>query len=217
MPRPLAGSVLSVLAGNFFNLDIQKSWRGEVMRSSSSYTAWMLLAGSVLLFPMASRAQYVGAGKCRPCHLPVAKSWEQTKMAKAFELLKPGVAADVKKAHNIDPDKDYTHDANCLGCHVTGFGKPGGFVSLEETPNLTGVQCEACHGAGAAYLKPNLMSLQNKEYKRSDLVAAGLQVPTAETCQQCHNKKSPFYKPFDFAARVKEGTHSHAPLKSKHE
>lgn len=187
------------------------------MRRSSLYTGWLLLAGSVVIFPMTARAQYVGAGKCRVCHLPVTKSWEQTKMAKAFELLKPGVAAEVKKAHNIDADKDYTHDANCIGCHVTGFGKPGGFKSVEETPNLTGVQCEACHGAGAAYLKPNLMSLQNKEYKRKDLVAAGLQVVTAETCQQCHNKKSPFYKPFDFATRVKEGTHSHEPLKNKHE
>lgn len=171
----------------------------------------------LLLLPHASNAQYVGAGKCRPCHLPQAKGWEPTKMAKAFELLKPGVAADVKKAHNVDPNKDYTNDPNCLSCHVTGYGEPGGFVSVAQTPNLVGVQCEACHGPGAAYLKPALMSLQNKEYKRADLVAAGMVMPTAETCQKCHNKKSPFYQPFDFKTRVQQGTHAHAALRYKHD
>lgn len=187
------------------------------MRTPGRSTRLMLLLGSFFLMPMAAVAQYTGVTKCRPCHLAQAKSWEQTKMSKAFELLKPGVAADIKRSHNIDPGKDYTHDPNCIGCHVTGFGQPGGFVSVEQTPNLTGVQCEACHGAGAGYLKPNLMSLQNKEYKRSDLVAAGLKIATAETCKQCHNKKSPFYKPFDYETRVREGTHAHQALKYKHE
>ncbi len=176
-----------------------------------------LLVGVMFLVPGEASAQYVGVGRCRPCHLPQAKSWEQTRMAKAFELLKPGVAADVKRAHNIDPAKDYTRDPNCISCHVTGYGQPGGFVSVEKTPNLVGVQCEVCHGPGAGYLKPNLMSLQNKEYKRKDVVAAGLVIPSAQTCTQCHNKKSPFYKPFDFAVRVREGTHAHEALKYKHD
>jgi len=172
---------------------------------------------NLFLFLGASHAQYVAVGRCRPCHLPQSKSWEQTRMAKAFELLKPGVAVEVKRAHNLDPAKDYTHDPDCLTCHVTGFGQPGGFTSIEKTPNLAGVQCEACHGPGAGYLKPALMSLQNKEYKRSELVAAGMVVPTAETCQKCHNKKSPFYKPFDFQARLQQGTHAHEGLKFKHD
>ncbi|MBI1749320.1 MAG: cytochrome c family protein [Acidobacteria bacterium] len=183
------------------------SWR--VMLGFMFVSSFLLLQGL--------NAQYVAAGKCRACHLPQTKSWEQTRMSKAFELLKPGVSADVKRAHSLDPDKDYTHDSNCLSCHVTGYGQAGGFVSLEKTPNLVGVQCEACHGPGAGYLKPEMMSLQNKEYKRSELVATGLVVPTAATCQQCHNKKSPFFKPFDFSTRVHEGTHVHEPLKYKHD
>lgn len=171
----------------------------------------------LFLLPTVSNAQYVGVSRCRPCHLPQTKSWEPTKMSKAFELLKPGVATDVKRAHKLDPDKDYTSDPNCVSCHVTGYGQPGGFVSLEKTPNLAGVQCEVCHGPGAGYLKPELMSFQNKEYKRSAVVAAGMVVPSAETCAQCHNKKSPFYKPFDFQARVKEGIHAHEALKYKHD
>jgi len=163
-----------------------------------------------------ARAQYVNEKRCRPCHLPQAKSWELTKMAKAFDLLKPGVAAESKRAHQLDPNKDYTHDAACLSCHVTGWGQRGGFESIEKTPELAGVQCEACHGPGAGYLKPNLMSLQNKEYKQAEVVAAGMVVPDAQTCQACHNPKSPFYSPFDYEARKRQGTHEHLPLKYSH-
>lgn len=138
-------------------------------------------------------------------------------MAKAFDLLKPGVAAEAKRAHNVDPNKDYTKDQNCLPCHVTGYRERGGFVSLKTTPRLAGVQCEVCHGAGGGYLKPNLMSLKNKEYKRSDLVAAGLVAPSPEVCKTCHNQKSPFYKPFDYEEHLKKGIHAHQPLKNKHD
>jgi len=175
------------------------------------------LAVVLLALPAPMQSQYVGASRCRVCHLPQAKAWEATRMAKAFELLKPGVAADVKKAKNLDPAKDYTTDATCLECHTTGYGKPGGFVSIEKTPNLVGIQCEVCHGPGQEFLKPGKMTLQNKEYKRADLVAAGLVIPTEATCRQCHNEKSPFYKPFNYEERKKQGIHEHTPLKYAHE
>ncbi|HSA94172.1 MAG TPA: cytochrome c family protein [Terriglobales bacterium] len=176
-----------------------------------------LLVLGLLASPPSVFSQYVGTTRCRGCHLPEAKSWEQTKMAKAFELLKPGVAAEKKKQKKLDPNKDYTRDAACLPCHVTGYGKPGGFVDIEKTPKLAGVTCETCHGAGQGYLKPGLMSLQNKEYKRTALIAAGLILPDENVCKACHNPKSPFYQPFDFALRKTQGVHAHVPLKYKHE
>lgn len=180
------------------------------------YAPFLLLVLLLLLLAARADAQYLGEGRCRPCHLPQAKSWKQTRMANAFDLLKPGVAADKKKAKRLDPARDYTHDAECLACHVTGYGKPGGFQSIEKTPQLAGVQCEACHGAGQGYVKPALMSLQNKEYRRADLVAAGLVVPDEKVCKECHNSKSPFHQPFDFKARSSAGTHEHVALKFKH-
>ncbi len=165
--------------------------------------------------PGVSAGDFVGAKRCRVCHMAQTKSWQETKMAKAFELLKPGVAAEAKQSHDLDPNKDYTTDAACIGCHSTGYVE-GGFESIAATPDLAGVTCEACHGAGGGYLKPNLMSLSNKEYKRADLLAAGLVVPTAETCQRCHNEKSPFYEGFDFEQRKAAGTHEHLPLKFEH-
>lgn len=179
---------------------------------------WM--GPTMLLLPaltLAAAAQYVGETRCRACHLPQFKSWKQTKMANALDLLKPGVAAEQKKAKKLDPARDYTKDATCLPCHTTGYGKPGGFESVEKTPNLVGVQCEGCHGAGRGYLKPELMSIQNKEYKRAQLVAAGLVVPDEKVCKTCHNPKSPFFQPFDYAARKAVGIHEHTPLKYAHQ
>jgi mono/diheme cytochrome c family protein len=163
---------------------------------------------------------YVGAKKCKMCHLKQYTTWETTRMAKSFEVLKPGARAEEKKRAGLDPAADYTADPKCLGCHTTGYGKPGGFESLAATPDLVGVQCESCHGPGGDYLAKDKMSLQNKEYKREEMLAAGLVVPNAKTCTTtCHNEKSPFAKPgeaFDFEARKTKGTHEHLELKYKH-
>lgn len=162
---------------------------------------------------------YIGTKACKKCHIKQYKSWAKTKMSKVYDLLKPGERSEAKKKVGLDPEKDYTKDAECLPCHTTGYGKPGGFVSFEETPELVGVNCEMCHGAGSEYTKDQYMSLKNKEYKLSEVIKVGLtSPPTAETCTSlCHNKKSPFFKPFDFATRKDDGTHEHLPLKYKHD
>lgn len=163
--------------------------------------------------------RYVGSMKCRICHLQEYKSWQQTKMAQAYELLKPGRAAEAKKKAKLDPAKDYTRDASCLACHTTGKGQPGGFRDVATTPDLAGIGCEACHGPGSDYLKPDRMSLQNKEYKRAEVLAAGLVIPDRQVCTACHNAKSPFVQQgtnFDFEKMKNEGTHQHSPLKYKH-
>ena len=183
----------------------------------------ILVGGLALLLVASSGAEtptYVGAKKCRACHLKQFQTWEQTKMAKSFELLRAGAASAAKKKANLDPAKDYTHDEKCLGCHTTGYGKPGGFVSLEKTPDLVGVQCESCHGPGSEYLKEGAMTLKNKDYKRADLLKLGLVAISAETCTgQCHNNKSPFVGKdyvFNYEQRRAQGTHEHAALRFQH-
>jgi hypothetical protein len=110
---------------------------------------------------------YIGSNNCRKCHMKQYKSWAETKMAKAFEHLKPGVAAEAKQAAGLDPDKDYTSDAACLPCHTTGYGKEGGFVDIATTPDLAGVGCEMCHGAGGSYTASDKMSRWTKLSARS--------------------------------------------------
>ena len=122
---------------------------------------------------MAQEHEFVGSKNCRKCHIKEHRSWAETKMAQAFEILKPGERAEAKQAAGLDPQADYTKDAECVTCHVTGYGKPGGFVDIETTPDLAGVGCESCHGAGGTYVQDEYMSLKNKEYKRAVVVAVG--------------------------------------------
>lgn len=163
---------------------------------------------------------YVGSKNCRKCHIKEWKSWSETKMANAFDTLKPGERAEEKKAAGLDPEKDYTTDVTCIKCHVTGYGEPGGFVSVEETPDLVGVGCEMCHGPGGTYVQDGYMTLKNKEYKKEELVAVGLvDTITKAQCEGCHNTESPFVGDdyvFDFEARKTEGTHEKFPLKYQH-
>jgi Cytochrome c554 and c-prime len=182
------------------------------------FTAPLALAAATLAAPEVH--PYVGTQKCKPCHIKEQKSWAETKMAKAMESLKPGVAAERKTAAGLDPNKDYTHDKSCLACHTTGYGKPGGFVDLETTPALAGVGCEMCHGAGGTYTGKTYMTFQNKEYKKADLVAVGLVGEvTAAQCTVCHNADNPVapkgFK-FDFAAEKDKGVHERFPLKYQH-
>jgi len=184
----------------------------------------ILLAAAIGLatipFAVAEEHAYVGTKNCKKCHIKEWKSWSLTQMAKAHDSLLPGVAVDAKKSAGLDPEEDYTKDENCIKCHVTGFGKPGGFVDIESTPDLAGVGCESCHGPGGTYVQDEHMSLKNKEYKKSDLVAVGLvdKVGPAQ-CTVCHNSESPFVAEgyvFDFEAVKDKGTHENFPLKYSH-
>lgn len=165
--------------------------------------------------------EYIGSKNCKKCHLKEYKSWEATTMATTFDALKPGERAEPKLSSGLDPNVDYTTDENCVRCHVTGYGKPGGFVDIETTPDLAGVGCETCHGPGGSYTADELMSLKNKEYKRADAVAAGMvETVDAAQCDGCHSSESPFVREgyvFDFEANRDGGMHEKYPLKYNHD
>lgn len=190
-------------------------------RQAHRIAGWMFAA---LLAPMGAAAAgeppvYIGAAKCKMCHIKEYNAWAESRMAKSFELLAPNVAKELKQARGLDPKKDYRAEASCLACHTTGFGKPGGFVDLAKTPHLTGVQCETCHGPGGTYTQKKYMSMENKSYKRAELVKVGLTAEiTKNLCLTCHNTLNPFApdEEFDFEARVKKGVHPIFPLKYPH-
>ena len=183
-------------------------------------TILVMMSLVVLTDAIAENAKYIGVKKCKACHIKQYKAWKQTTMATSFENLKAGVKGEEKKKAGLDPDKDYTHDADCLKCHTTGFGKPGGFTSIEETPNLANIQCEGCHGPGSEYV---VIMKKNKKYPLSEGKAAGLVLPSEDEkgCMGCHGGDSPFNEKvdakyaFNFKERL-EKTHEHFPLKYPH-
>ncbi len=117
--------------------------------------------------------EFVGAKRCKMCHNRKSTgkfydNWEEKKHSEAFDLLK----GDEKK------------NAECLKCHTTGYGKPGGFVSMEAPPDMANVQCEMCHGPGEKHIK-----------SRKNKVIPHAWEPTKETCVKCHNKSNPNWDP----------------------
>lgn len=157
---------------------------------------------------------FAGVKSCKKCHRKEYKSWKKTPMAEAFEILKPGQRVAIKQQAGLDPQKDYTSDPVCLPCHTTGYGSPGGFVSIEKTPSMAGVSCEGCHGPGKAYNK--IMKKRGRIYKLEELTAKGLIDDSKTTCTTCHNDNSPTRKlqePFD----AKDGEWAgHDPVKLKY-
>jgi Cytochrome c554 and c-prime len=82
--------------------------------------------------------RYVGAAACAKCHKPAVEFWSHTVHAQAWKTL-------------VDVDKQYHYD--CIGCHVTGFQKPGGAaLATVEKQHLVDVQCEVCHGPGSKHV-----------------------------------------------------------------
>jgi peroxiredoxin len=132
------------------------------------------LAGAPV--PMLLRAQgYSGSEACGVCHESEHETWTFTRHATAFDTL-------VTHGANTDPE--------CIGCHVVGYGQPGGFVSERETGDLENVGCEACHGRGGPHLSPGLIKAGNYE----------------PACGRCHDAKHSLG--FEYATFLPRVSHS---------
>jgi hypothetical protein len=68
-------------------------------------------------------------------------------------------------------DRHRDFDPECFACHTTGFQYDGGFRIESQTPQMAGVQCESCHGAGHDHVESPLLP-----YGRTD----------ETTCTNCH-------------------------------
>jgi peroxiredoxin len=83
---------------------------------------------------------YSGNEVCAVCHESQTATWELTNHAGAYDTL-------------VRHGKD--HDAECVSCHVVGYGKAGGFQVARPDPALEDVGCESCHGRGGPHLSPD--------------------------------------------------------------
>lgn len=143
---------------------------------------------------MAQQAEYLGFRACTKCHDAQGETWRTSAHAKAFESLKPNAKVDAKTKAKLDPMKDYTQDKNCIGCHVTGYGMPGGFSSdapLDDMKLVVGVTCESCHGAGGKYRNlhgeaSDRLKSQGVTTDRKLLVDAGQNFDMEKACAGCH-------------------------------
>jgi hypothetical protein len=77
-------------------------------------------------------------------------------------------------------------------CHTTGYGKPGGFRSEHDTPDLRNAGCEVCHGPG---------SLHCETEDPGDIMGS----LTADECEECH--RTDRVEAFDYKPLIYGGAH----------
>ncbi|MFQ6104275.1 MAG: multiheme c-type cytochrome [Candidatus Glassbacteria bacterium] len=140
--------------------------------------------------------KYVGAKKCKVCHMSKKKGaqftkWQESAHSKAYETLTSDKAKEVYAKAVPGGSENPAESEKCLSCHSTGYGK-GAELFTDTFDKTEGVGCEACHGPGSDYMKMSVMKDQAKA------VSAGLVIPNADTCTGCHNEKSPTFTEFDF-------------------
>jgi hypothetical protein len=73
---------------------------------------------------------YVGSRTCAACHAEDYVVWRRSAHGEAYNVL--------ERRHR-------QRDLECVPCHVTGFGVPGGSL-VPPFGDLAAVGCEACHG-----------------------------------------------------------------------
>ncbi|MCB9632984.1 MAG: hypothetical protein H6721_12750 [Sandaracinus sp.] len=109
------------------------------------------------------QAGYVGSQACSSCHAAAFTWWRSHPHGRAYETL-----ATRHKEFHLD----------CVGCHVTGYERPGGstVTHLGDGGVLRDVGCENCHGPGSAHVAaPSSTNVQRDT--------------PASVCVRCHNEE----------------------------
>ncbi len=122
----------------------------------------------------AGPSPYAGSAACAECHESQAEQWQTTRHAHAVASLEA---------------RGKEFDDECIGCHVVGYGEPGG-ARLGALGELANVGCEACHGPAAAHARA------------PESGSPSAAVPSAR-CERCHvPEHSPRYDYRAYLPRV---------------
>ncbi|MDH4321896.1 MAG: cytochrome c family protein [Desulfobulbaceae bacterium] len=125
---------------------------------------------------------YVGCLACQSCHPEEFRRFvTYAKKSRSFESIE-------RLRHSLTE----AEIERCYGCHTTGYGKPGGFVSIEATPHLKNAGCEVCHGPGGRHAAT------------SDPAAIKRHL-TKEDCEVCHTTER--VAAFRFKPLIHGGAH----------
>lgn len=108
-------------------------------------------------------ASYTGSVVCATCHEAAYAWWRGHPHGHAYETL-------------ASRDKQFHLD--CVGCHVTGYERPGGstVTYLGDGGVLRDVGCENCHGPGSAHVA-------------APSRAAVVRDAPESLCVRCHNEE----------------------------
>jgi hypothetical protein len=144
------------------------------------------LAGTTV--PMLLRAEgYSGNAVCGACHELEYETWTFSSHAGAYDTL-------VRRGSELDPE--------CIGCHVVGWGRPGGFRNAADSPELEHVGCESCHGRGGPHQSPDFVKEGNY----------------STACLGCHDTKHSLgFEYATFLPRISHAANAHVTKLSAEE
>ena len=159
------------------------------------FSSWHILLKSLTLFlalllshspaqgnEKNSPVSYVGSLACKDCHPEEYTNFTTyAKKSTSFQSVE-------KQLRHLTPDEI----KQCYPCHTTGYGKPGGFISLEETPHLKNAGCEVCHGPGSKHAQTANPENIIKDMSKKD-------------CEVCHISER--VKAFKYKPLIHGGAH----------
>lgn len=118
---------------------------------------------------------YVGSDACKVCHEEEYRNFmayaKKATSYRSIERVRKGLTEEEMKV--------------CYTCHTTGYGKPGGFISLEKTPHLKNAGCEVCHGPGEYHINA----------KDSRYIKRKMKIEDCEACHTSERVRAFRYKP----------------------
>jgi len=122
-------------------------------------------AANIAVAPVGKgQAGYTGTQSCADCHAEAVEFWSKTVHATAWKTLE---------------ERGQQFDLDCIGCHVTGWQRPGG-SNLGHNDKLRDVQCETCHGPGSIHVAKGGL----------EKPAAIKLAPAKDLCaSECHTKE----------------------------
>jgi hypothetical protein len=149
---------------------------------SMAFTVCVMVVLFLVAAPVMARKVYVGSKACQECHEKEYSNFTKyTKKAHSYESV-----AKMKKDITEEEFK------SCLRCHTTGYGEPGGFKSIEETPQLKEAGCEVCHGPGGKHVETEDPADIKGQLSFHD-------------CEKCHTKA--ISEEFNFKPLIHGGAH----------
>jgi peroxiredoxin len=138
-----------------------------------------------------TQADYVGSDACQSCHQAEFATWQASPHGHSMASLEKA-----KKAA----------DADCLVCHTTAYGKPGGFqpkASFAAQPDLAKVGCESCHGPGGDHVGQNAKRV-------GTILSLGDKCDSCvilKVCGTCHDDANDPGFPFQVNERIEAQRH----------
>ncbi|MFW5731551.1 MAG: multiheme c-type cytochrome [Desulfonatronovibrionaceae bacterium] len=141
-----------------------------------------MLPAAVLTYQVQAQGTYVGSETCGQCHSYEYENFTTySKKAKSWESV--SVMAPKLTREELE---------ECYQCHTTGY-QQGGFISYEDTPELSDVGCETCHGPGREHAESG---------GYPDLIQ---RLPDIDDCLGCHIEER--NKAFSFRPLMYSGAH----------